>query len=88
MMPLLGLLLLVYCIWRDGNPLGIVILASGVVLHVVLALRMARASVGGVGGHAEWVRDVSGRPRLARSPAWTLGAALVAVGAAIALFTR
>ncbi len=88
MMPLLGFALLVYCVLRGGNPLGLVLLAAGVLMHVVLALRMARASTGGVGGHAEWVRDVSSRPRLERSPAWMVGAALVAVGAAIALFTR
>jgi len=87
-MPLAGLLLLLYCVWRGGNPVGLALLAAGVTVHVVLALRMARASVGGVGGHAEWVRDVSKRPRLARSPGWMAGAALVAIGACVALFAR
>ncbi|MEW6268767.1 MAG: hypothetical protein AB1689_05650 [Thermodesulfobacteriota bacterium] len=88
MLPLLGVLLLLYCVWRGGNPLGLLLLAAGVLIQVVLALRLARATRGGVGGHAEWVRDVSQRPRLERNPAWLLGSALVAVGAAVALFAR
>jgi hypothetical protein len=88
MLPLLGLLLLVYCAWRGGNPFGLALLAAGVLLQVVLALRMLRATQGGVGGHAEWVRDVSLRPRMQRSPAWLVGSALVAIGAAVALFAR
>ncbi|HEY8514614.1 MAG TPA: hypothetical protein VIS07_03765 [Candidatus Binatia bacterium] len=88
MLPILGVLLLLYCVWREGNPYGIALLAAGVMLQVMLALRFARATRGGVGGHAEWVRDVSQRPRLERNPGWLLGSALVAIGAAIALFTR
>jgi hypothetical protein len=88
MLPLTGFLLLLYCLWRGGNPIGLALLAAGVLIHVVLTLRLARATSGGVGGHAEWVRDVSTRPRMQASPAWLIGAALVALGASIALFTR
>jgi hypothetical protein len=88
MLPLSGFLLLLYCLWRGGNPIGVAVLAAGVVVHVVLLLRLLRATAGGVGGHAEWVRDVSHRPRLERSPAWLVGSALVAIGASLALFTR
>ena len=68
--------------------LGLALLAAGVLIQVVLALRVMRATQAGVGGHAEWVRDVSVRPRLQRNPAWLLGSALVAIGAAVALFAR
>lgn len=88
MLPVAGFLLLLYCLWRGGNPLGIVLLASGVLVHVVLMLRLLKATAGGVGGHAEWVRDVSLRPRMRRSPAWLVGSALVALGASLALFLR
>ena len=88
MLPLAGFALLLYCVWRGGNPLGLMLLGIGVGIHVVLLLRLVRATAGGVGGHAEWVRDVSLRPRLRRSPAWLVGAALVAVGATVALFAR
>jgi hypothetical protein len=86
MLPLAGFALLLYCLWRGGNPVGIVLLASGVMLHLVLMLRLLKATAGGVGGHAEWVRDVSVRPRLRRSPAWLVGSLLVALGASLALF--
>ncbi len=88
MLPLSGFLLLLYCLWRGGNPIGVAVLAVGVLIHVVLLLRLMRATTGGVGGHAEWVRDVSHRPRLERSPAWLVGSALVAIGASLALFMR
>jgi hypothetical protein len=88
MLPLAGFALLLYCLWRDGNPIGIALLAAGVLIHVVLTLRLVRATAGGVGGHAEWVRDVSTRPRMRASPAWLVGAALVAIGASLALFTQ
>ena len=55
---------------------------------VVLTLRLMRATAGGVGGHAEWVRDVSTRPRMRQSPAWLVGSVLVALGASLALFMR
>ena len=61
-------------------------IALGLAIELVLALRVARASMGGVGGHAEWVRDVSKRPRLQRSPIWLWSTALVALGAVIALW--
>ena len=88
MLPVAGFLLLLYCVWRGGHPVGIALLGAGVGIHVVLLLRLMRATAGGVGGHAEWVRDVSVRPRMRRSPAWLVGAALVALGASVALFAR
>jgi len=88
MLPLAGFLMLLYCVWRGGNPIGVGLLGLGVGIHVVLLLRILRATTGGVGGHAEWVRDVSQRPRIERSPAWLIGSALVALGASLALFTR
>jgi len=87
MLPVAGFALLLYCVWRGGNPLGLALLGIGVGIHVVLMLRLAHATAGGVGGHAEWVRDVSTRPRMRRSPAWLVGFALVALGAALALST-
>ena len=44
-----------------------------------------RSTLGGVGGHAEWVRAMSVRPRLDRTPAWGLGLALAAAGVLAAL---
>lgn len=88
MLPLAGFLLLLYCLWRGGHPIGVALLAAGVVIHLVLTLRLVKATSGGVGGHAEWVRDVETRPRMRTSPAWLLGSALVALGASLALFLR
>ena len=67
MLPLTGFLLLLYCLWRGGHPLGVAILAVGVMIHFVLTLRLVKATAGGVGGHAEFVRDVETRPRMQRS---------------------
>lgn len=86
MLLLLTVALLAYFVWRGGNPLGIGLIAAGLLVEMVLVLRLLRATVGGVGGHAEWVRDVSRRPRLQRSPGWLGAAALVIAGAAIALW--
>lgn len=88
MLPLTGFLLLLYCLWRGGHPLGVALLGAGVLIHVVLTLRLVKATAGGVGGHAEWVRDVETRPRMQRSPAWFVGSLLVALGASLALFMR
>lgn len=88
MLPVAGFALLLYCVWRGGNPIGIALLGLGVGIHVVLLLRLMRATAGGVGGHAEWLRDVSQRPRMRRSPAWLIGSLLSALGASLALFFR
>lgn len=88
MLPLAGFALLLYCLWRGGNPFGLLVLATGVLVHVVLTLRLAKATRGGVGGHAEWVREVSLRPRLQRNAGWLVGSVLVALGASLALFLR
>jgi hypothetical protein len=73
-----------YTAWRGGPALAVAIMAAGFVVHVALAVRMMRASMGGVGGHAEWLRDASLRPRLARSPAWLLGLVLIIAGLGVA----
>ena len=88
MLPLTGFLLLLYCLWRGGHPLGVTLLAIGVMIHFVLTLRLVKATAGGVGGHAAFVRDVETRPRMQRSPAWLVGSLLVALGASLALFMR
>jgi hypothetical protein len=84
MMLLLPLALLAYFAWRGGHPLGILLIVAGLAVEVYLSLRLARASVGGVGAHAEWVRDVSRRPRLRESPAWLWATAIVLAGAILA----
>lgn len=86
MLLLLPITLLAYFAWRGGHPLGIALIAVGLIIELTLALRMLRASVGGVGGHAEWVRDVSRRPRLERNPAWLWATVLVVVGALVGVF--
>ncbi len=86
MLVLLPIGLLALFAWRGGNPLGIALILVGLVIELTLVLRVARATVGGVGGHAEWVRDVSRRPRLARDPKWLWATGLVVGGAAIAEF--
>jgi hypothetical protein len=86
MIPLAALVALVFFAWRGAGAIALALLAAGFLLTFVLSLRVLRASVGGVGGHAEWVRDVSVRPRLARSPAWAAGVALVAAGIALGLW--
>ncbi len=84
MLVLLPIVLLAYFAWYGGNPLGIVLIAAGLVIEVTLVLHMVRASVGGVGGHAEWVRDVSRRPGLERDSKWMWATGLVIVGAIVA----
>ena len=74
---------LAWLAWRGAGVAALLLVASGVAVQLVLAMRLARASVGGVGGHAEWVRETSRRPRIRRSPAWALGAALVLAGLAV-----
>ena len=86
MIPLAALVALLLFAWRGAGPVTLALLAAGFLVTFVLSLRVLRASVGGVGGHAEWVRDVSLRPRLARSPAWAVGVGLVAAGIALGLW--
>jgi len=80
-----SLLALAWLVWRGAGGVAVALAAGGVMVQLALALRLVQATAGGVGGHAEWVRDVSRRPRLARSPGWAIGAALVAAGVAVAL---
>ena len=79
------LLLIAYALWCGAPALGVALLVAGFLVQLALTLRLLRASLGGVGGHAEWVREVSTRPRLARSPAWLLALALVLSGLAVTL---
>lgn len=86
MLLLLPIVLLAYFAWQGGHVLGIVLIVVGLVIELRLVLQMVRATVGGVGGHAEWVRDVSRRPRLARDPMWSWATALVVLGWLLAVF--
>lgn len=86
MIPLAALVALLFFAWRGAGVIALALLAAGFLVTFVLSLRVLRASVGGVGGHAEWVRDVSVRPRLGRSPGWAAGVALVAAGIARGLW--
>lgn len=86
MLIFLPILLLLWFSFRGGDPLGLALIAAGLVVEVFLVLRIMTASTGGVGGHAEWVRDVSERPRLRRHPLWFWATGLVVVGAVVAFF--
>jgi hypothetical protein len=88
MIALVALLLLAVFAWLGVGWLPLALIGSGALWTFVLSVRVLRASVGGVGGHAEWVRDVSTRPRLSRSPAWSAAVALIATGAALGLWER
>ncbi len=83
----LALALVAYGLWRGGSPLGVALMALGFVLHAWITLRLARATTDPVGGHAEWVRERSTRPRLLASPAWALGTALLLGGLALVLWS-
>ena len=85
MLQLATLVLIGYYLWRGGAAPGVALMAGGLLVHLVLALRLLRASTGGVGGHAEWVRETSTRPRLRRSPAWLVGVALILAGLGLAI---
>lgn len=73
-------ILLACALWRDAPWGAIACMLAGLAVQVMLVLRLARATVGGVGGHAEWVRERAVRPRVMRDPAWLAGAALVLAG--------
>jgi len=80
MLPLATLALIGYALWRGGSLLGIALMTAGLLVHLALTVRLGRATLGGVGGHAEWVRDTSTRPRLHRHPGWLAGVALIVGG--------
>jgi hypothetical protein len=79
-------LLFFLLVWRGASALALALVGIGVMIQLVLSLQILRATVGGVGGHAEWVRDVSLRPRMLKSPAWLISLALILAGAAVALW--
>lgn len=85
MIPFGSLLALLWFWWIGANPIGVGLLALAVLIEVVLLVRLLKLTAGGVGGHAEWVRDVSRRPRLRASPAWMLATALALAGALLCL---
>jgi len=68
-----------------ARPLALGLLTAGLAVQIVLAIRLVRTTLGGVGGHAEWVRAVALRPRLDRSPGWGVGVALAVAGVIAAL---
>jgi hypothetical protein len=82
---LVTLALIGYAVWTGARWLGIVLMVAGLLLQVALGLRLLRATVGGVGGHAEWVRASSTRPRLHQSPGYFLALALIISGFALAV---
>ena len=87
MLPIFTLIALVWAMVAGARPLALGLLAAGLIVQVVLTLRLMRSTLGGVGGHAEWVRAMSVRPRLDRTPAWALGVALAAAGVLAALLS-
>lgn len=86
MLLLVTVALLGWALWRGAPGLGVGLVAAGLVVQLAQIVRLARVSAGGVGGHAEWVREGSTRRRLRESPVWLLGAGLVAAGAAVSFF--
>ena len=86
MVLLVTVILLAVAAWRGAPTLALVLMAAGLAVHLGLVLGLARASLGGVGGHAEWVRAVSTRPRLGRSPGWLVGTLLVVAGLAVVVW--
>jgi len=86
MLPVATLGLLAYAVWRGAGVAGIALMTVGLLVQLALTVRLVRASAGGVGGHAEWVRDASIRPRLRRNPAWLVAIGLVLVGFGVALW--
>jgi hypothetical protein len=87
MLLLATVIAIAWCVWRGASVLGIALMVAGLLVHVALTVRLVRASTGGVGGHAEWVRDRSARPRLERSPAWVVGLVLILIGLLVALLS-
>ena len=85
-MMCLGSIVILGWLLMRGAPLpGLLLVAAGVAVQVILAVRLGLASMGGVGGHAEWIRDVEERPRIMESRAWAIGVGLVVLGLAVAL---
>ena len=85
MVPVLTAIAFVWALVARARPLALGLLGAGLVVQVVLTARLMRTTLGGVGGHAEWVRATSVRPRLDRSLGWGLGIALAVAGVLAAL---
>ena len=84
MLVLLSCTALLFLLLTGAPIVATGLVGLGVVLQLVLVARLARATVGGVGGHAEWVRDVSRRPRLRSDPLWLAATGLVVAGLLLA----
>jgi hypothetical protein len=82
-LPLATLALIAVALRRGAPAVGLALLVCGLGLQLVPMLRLAAASRGGVGGHAEWVRETSTRRRLRESPLWLVGTALALAGAVV-----
>ena len=76
--------LLAWLAWRGAPWPSLALIAAGWAVHASLLARLLRATLTPAGGHAEWVRERSLRPRLRRSPLWAVGWLLVIVGVALA----
>jgi hypothetical protein len=72
--------LLGWALWQGAPVVVVACLLAALGIELIIVLRLARISTGGVGGHAEWIRERAVRPRLARSPAWLAATALVVAG--------
>jgi hypothetical protein len=83
MLLLATVALLAGVLWRGAPGLGVGLVVAGLLVQVAQVVRLARTSAGGVGGHAEWVREASTRRRLRESPLWLLGVGLAAAGALV-----
>ena len=85
-MTFLGsLVALGWLVWRGAAWPAVIPVVLGVAIQATLVVRLASASAGGVGGHAEWVRETSRRPRIVRSRAWAVGVGLVLLGVGASL---
>jgi len=78
--------LIAYSVWRGTSWLAVALMAAGFAVHLALMARFTRASLGGVGAHAEWVREVATRRRVRESPAWLVGLLLILAGLAVGLW--
>src|SRR5262249_24909369 len=86
MLQLATLGLIAYALWSGRSLAGVALMGAGLIVHLVMMLRLTQSLRGGLGAHAEWVREVSQRKRLYESPAWLAGALLIPLGAGVALW--
>ena len=87
MLPLVAGILFFYLVFVGAPMLALLLVGSGFLLSVVLAIRLANSLRSGTGGHAEWLRDVTSRADAIRSPGWVLALGLVVVGTVLGFFS-